>query len=200
MTGDDEAEKEKRWEDFWEKAEREGRIMRGDDNGPWEHLLYGEKWLIWVRATVELGDKLFLPPSAAHAYLHKLCASGQVRAVGTDADRDDLDAMPEPIPPSHWPDDEDDVPRREVLVSNIDFYNWLDSQSPKPTAGGKQSRITRLLAEIFPDGVPSRADCPRQPLTAELVKRDPSLKPLDPKTLRTAIETYNRQLGNAGKG
>jgi hypothetical protein len=89
-----------------------------------------------------------------------------------------------------------------VYVNKDDYDRWLAKLKPETepaTAGGKQSRITRLLAEMFPTGVPSRDDCPRQPLTAELIKRDASLSPLDPKTLRTAIEAYNRQPGNAGK-
>jgi hypothetical protein len=166
--------------------------LRGDIDGPWEHDIY-ERWLEFKRAIVELGDKLSIPPSAAEAKLHKLCASGEVRAIGTD-DRDN--EMPEAIPPSQWADDE--MPRQDVLVSNLDFYNWLERQLPQPTAGGKQSRIIRLLAEMFPTGVPNRGDRPREQLKAELVKRDPSLKPLDLKTLKTAIEFYNRlALGNA---
>jgi hypothetical protein len=189
----DEAEKEKRAKDFWEKAEREGRVLRGDDHECWEHDLFGERWLIWARAIVELGDKLAIPPSAAHAQLHKLCASGQVRAIGTD-DPEGSGVMPEPIPPSQWADD--DRPMKDVLVSNTDFYSWLGRQLSH-AAGGKQSRIARLLGELFPTGVPNRADCPREPLKAKLLKRDPSLEPLDLKTLKTAIDAYNRQLGNA---
>jgi hypothetical protein len=170
--------------------------LRGDIHGPWEADLYGERWFDFERAANELGDKLGISPSAAEAQLRKLCASGEIRALGTD-DPDDCDEPPTSIPPSEWPDD--DLPRYEVRVSNIDFYRWLNRQSTQPTAGGKQSRITRILKEMFPTGVPNRADCPRQPLTAELVKRDPSLKPLDPKTLKTAIDAYNRQQGSAGK-
>ena len=170
-----------------------GPTFRGDIHGPWEHDFYGERWFDFDRAADELADKLVIHPSAAQAQLRKLCASGEVRAVGAD----DPDEMPTPIPPSEWPDD--NLPRQDVLVSNIDFYNWLNRQPTQPTAGGKQSRIIRLLTQMFPTGVPSRDDCPRQPLTAELVKRDPSLKPLDPKTLKTAIEAYNRQRGSAGK-
>jgi hypothetical protein len=181
------------WDDIVKKWERTGKVVvRGDDRGPWEHDLYGERWLIWDRAIVELGDKLALPPSAAHAQLHKLCATGQVRAIGTD----DKIEEPAPIPPSQWPDD-DEVPKVEVLVSNIDFYNWLGRQL-STAAGGKQSRIAKLLGELYPTGVPNRADCPREPLRAALLKRDPSLQPLDLKTLRTAIEAHNRRLGNAG--
>jgi len=167
------------------------KFLRGDSNGPWEYDFYGERWFCFDRASVELGDKFAIPPSAARAQLRKLCASGEIRAVGTD----DYDGpTPEPIPPSQWPDD--DLPRGEVWVSNIDFYGWLERQPTRPT-GGKQSRLSRLLAEMFPTGVPARADCPREPLRASLLKRDPSLKPLDLKTLKTAIEAYNRQLGNA---
>src|SRR6516162_3534428 len=36
----------------------------------------------------------------------------------------------------------------------------------QPTAGGKQSRLVRLLGEMFPEGVPNRADYPREPLRA----------------------------------
>jgi hypothetical protein len=164
--------------------------LRGDIHGPWECDLYGERWLDFDRAANELADKLAIPPSAAQAQLRKLCASGEIRAVGTDGSE-----RPAPIPPSQWRDE--DEPTIEMMwVSNIDFYDWLNRQPTHP-AGGKQSRIARLLAEMFPTGVPNRADCPRQPLTAELIKRDPSLSPLDPKTLRTAIEAHNRQLGNA---
>jgi hypothetical protein len=169
-----------------------GLSCRGDIDGPWEWVLYGEKWLKFDRAIIELGDKLAIPPSVAEAKLHKLCASGGIRAVGTD-EPDEL--KPQPIPPSEWPIEHDGWPRMDVLVSNIDFYNWLNQQI-SPAAGGKQSRIIRLLAEMFPTGVPNRAERPRQPLIAELVKRDPSLKPLDFKTLKTAIEACNRQLGN----
>src|SRR6516165_7028969 len=88
------------------------------------------------------------------------------------------------------------------FVEKDDCKRWLHKLKPEAepvTAGGKQSRIIRLLKEMFPTGVPSRNDCPRQPLTAELIKRDGSLSPLDPKTLKTAIDAYNRQQGSAGK-
>jgi len=163
--------------------------LRGDIHGPWEQDLYGERWLNFDRAINELADKLAIPPSAAQAQLCKLCASGQIRTVGTDGNEE-----LKPIPPSQWRDEDEPA---IISVSNIDFYNWLNRQPTHPTAGGKQSRLVRLLAEMFPAGVPNRADCPREPLKAELLKRDPSLKPLDLKTLKTAIETCNRVVGNA---
>ena len=137
--------------------------------------------------------------------LRVACASGDVRsqrqpynpATGID------EGPPEPIKPSDWTRDQLDLVRDAdgceyfVDVDEDDFRYWLNRQSTQPTAGGKQSRLVRLLAEMFPAGVPNRADCPREPLKAELIKRDASLKPLDLKTLKTAIETCNRVLGNA---
>ena len=113
------------------------------------------------------------------------------------------EAPPEPIKPSDWTQREVDLEcdadgcKYFVDVDENDFRYWLNQQLTHPTAGGKQSRLVRLLAEMFPAGVPNRADCPREPLKAELLKRDPSLKPLDLKTLKTAIETCNRVVGNA---
>src|SRR5215472_5254984 len=99
------------------------------------------------RAAHELADKLAIPPSAAQAQLRKLCASGEIRAIGTDNPSEE---KPTPIPPSEWR--EDDLPKPDVSVSNIDFYNWLSRQPTQPSAGGKQSRLVRLLAEMFPAG------------------------------------------------
>jgi hypothetical protein len=170
------------------------RLVRGDKYKPWEWEVDGELWLIFDRAVIELGDKLAIPPSAAQAQLHKLCAGGEVRAIGSN-DPDDPDGEGGHIPPSQW--SEGDLPRQEVLVSNIDFYNWLNRQLTQSIAGGKQSRIVRLLVEMYPTGVPNRADCPREGLKATLLERDPTLTPLDLKTLKTAIDAYNRALGNA---
>jgi hypothetical protein len=170
-----------------------GPSLRGDSRGPYEAHLYDEIWLYFERATIDLGDKLGISPGAAEAQLRKLCASGEIRTIANESE----DEMPVPIPPRRWRDEDIDVTAWEVLVSTTDFYGWLNRQPTQPTAGGKQSRIARLLADMFPDGVPNRADCPREPLRATLLERDPSLKPLDLKTLKTAIEVYNRQLGNA---
>jgi hypothetical protein len=144
------------------------------------------------RAAEKIANKFAIPPAAAKARLRKLCASGEIRSVGTN----DPDEMPKRIRPRQWRDEDIDLIILEVLVSDSDVLSWLNQQ-PTQAAGGKQSRIARLLAEMFPTGVPNRADCPRWPLRAALIKRDHSLKPLDLKTLKTAIETYNRQLGNA---
>jgi hypothetical protein len=73
-------------------------------------------------------------------------------------------------------------------VADVDLQAWL---AERPSAGGKQGRITAQLAKRFPDGVPDRAAVPRQPLQADLIAADPSLDPLDLKTLATAIKAHN---------
>jgi hypothetical protein len=152
----------------------------------------GQEWIEFYWAANKVGDKLAIPPGPAKTQLCKLCASGQIKAIASW----DPEEEPEPIPPDWWRDKRHTASWDWVVaVSKSDLRNWLSHQST-PAAGGKQSRITRLLAEIYPTGVPPRADCPRQSLTAELIKRDPSLTPLDPKTLRTAIKAYNRQAYN----
>jgi hypothetical protein len=168
------------------------KVLRGDINGPWEYDFYGELWLTFDRAAIELGDALALPPGPAQVRLHKLCASGVIRTIGCDDPG--RDEEPKPIPPSQWSDEDIDPPRYDTMVSNIDLYGWLERQ-PAQSSGGKQSRLAKHLADLFPAGVPPRADCPREPLRAELLKRDPSLKPLDLTTLKTAIDAHNRRVG-----
>jgi hypothetical protein len=165
-------------------------------------------WLNFYFAAKEIEQRLSVSGGVAKRMLRVACASGDVRSqrqpcnptTGID------EGPPEPIKPSDWTRDQLDLVRDAdgckyfVDVDEDDFRYWLNQQPTQPTAGGKQSRIIRLLAEMFPSGVPNRDDCPRQPLTAELIKRDPTLSPLDPKTLKTAIDFYNRHwetLGNA---
>lgn len=38
--------------------------------------------------------------------------------------------------------------------------------------------IIEHLIQLFPEGVPDRAHCPREPLKADLLKRDKRLQPL----------------------
>ena len=74
-----------------------------------------------------------------------------------------------------------------VLSTSLD--DWLKAK--KQDFGGKQSRIIALLAERFPNGVPNRSECPRERLRADLLKADPSLRPLNLTTLKDAIDNYN---------
>jgi hypothetical protein len=153
-----------------------------------------QDWIEFYYAANLVGDKLAIPPGAAKTQLCKLCASGQIKGIASWDPEDE----PEPIPAEWWRNKRYTASWDWVVaVSGPDLRNWLKHQSATPTAGGKQSRIARLLAEMYPTGVPNRGDCPRWPLRATLLKRDASLKPLDLKTLKTAIDAFNRQLGNA---
>jgi hypothetical protein len=155
----------------------------------------GEEWVHFPWAVdIMLQSLSVIGP--AEAQLRRLCANGEIRAIlFEDVDEPE---QPQAIPPNRWRDEAVDHTRNcFVGVSRTDFEHWLSKRPTQPSAGGKQSRLVRLLAEMFPAGVPNRADCPREPLRAELLKCDPSLKPLDLKTLKTAIETCNRVLGNA---
>jgi hypothetical protein len=80
-----------------------------------------------------------------------------------------------------------------VYLSCKDLHRyWLDLENrPPPKQTGKQPRIKAHLAEMFPNGVPDPAHCPRKALKADLLKRDPSLNPLDEATLKSAIDAYN---------
>jgi hypothetical protein len=153
----------------------------------------GEVWVTFHHAAFMIGDRLAIPHRAAQAHLRKLCASGEIRTIATTSD--DIDETPEHVPPSQWRVVGAVDACWEVGVSESDLWGWLERQPTQPT-GGKQSRIARLLAEMFPTGVPSRADYPREPLRAELLRRDPTLSPLDLKTLQRAIEARNRLVGN----
>jgi len=165
-----------------------------------------DDWLDFLEAASNIERSLRISPGAAQSKLREICASGVVRSrkepYSFVARQPQGEGPPVRIEPSEWQQREIDVMTDSdgckywVDVSKIDLEHWLNQQT-RSTAGGKQSRLVRLLAEMFPAGVPNRDDCPREPLRAELLKRNPSLKPLDLKTLKTAIETCNRVVGNA---
>jgi hypothetical protein len=176
-----------------------------------------EHWSDFYMAADSIASMLDISVGLAQVKLRQLCATGEVRALeADDVDGDEGSDYPTRIPPSRWRTEDvdfigqagpDDRPAfTGVVVSDDDLRYWLDRQQPEPPAspqpdrGGKQSRIHRVLAELYPDGVPGLGDCPRQRLTAELIKRDTSLgSSLSPATVRTAIATYNRQLANGVK-
>jgi len=60
---------------------------------------------------------------------------------------------------------------------------------------GKQARIIKYLAERFPNGVPEPAIQPRNQLKDDVLRTDPTLRPLDESTLKKSIDTYNASLG-----
>ena len=84
--------------------------------------------------------------------------------------------------------------RGDIEINADDLRYWLKSQRASPNKQrtlGKRPRVIKQLAEMFPEGVPDPGDCPRKDLRAELLERDPSLKPLDEETLKRSIEEFN---------
>ena len=76
-------------------------------------------------------------------------------------------------------------------VLDTSLLEWLKAKQ-NPPRGGKQPRILKHLAAMFPNQrVPKASLKPRLALRADLLKRDPSLAPLDEATLKTAIDTHN---------
>lgn len=75
-------------------------------------------------------------------------------------------------------------------VLDTDLERWLKAKQTKPK-GGKQPRIIKHLAQMFPDGVPEPAKVPRYELKSNLLRREQSLAPLDDQTLKDAIDAYN---------
>jgi hypothetical protein len=85
-------------------------------------------------------------------------------------------------------------------VWDIDFWPWLDAKL-HPPPGGKQGKLLKLLAEMFPAemfpaGVPPPKLCQRKTLIAKLLERDPELGPtLDEATVKKAVDAFNASLG-----
>jgi hypothetical protein len=118
----------------------------------------GEEWIHFPWAVdVMLQSLSAIGPTEAQ--LRRLCASGEIRAIVFE-DTEEPE-RPQPIPPSRWRNEDVDhtIPSNcFVGVSRTDFEHWLSQRPTQPTAGGKQSRLVRLLGEMFPEGVPNRAD------------------------------------------
>jgi hypothetical protein len=84
--------------------------------------------------------------------------------------------------------------RADIEINADDLRYPLESQRPAPKkqkALGKKPRVIKLLAEMFPGGVPDPGAYPRKTLRAKLIKCDASLKPLDYQTLKNSIDEYN---------
>ena len=144
----------------------------------------GEEWMEFTEVlATEVGG--FMSQHEADRTVRKLCASGVVRAICVTEDG------PTFIAPKEWT--RDDFDTHLVYLSCKDLHRWwLELQNrppPKPT--GRQPRIKARLAVMFPNGVPDPGHCPRKALKADLLKRDPSLNPLDEATLKSAIDAYN---------
>jgi hypothetical protein len=155
---------------------------------------------------------------SAERRLREQCTTGDIRSIRFTYSHDESSVAvedfledPELIKPGEWSKDEvdfkaEDKPDSQVCigVSEDDVIHWLIEQ-PRPVAnakavkGGKIPRIKVKLAELYPKGVPEPGLCPRKELQNTLIKRDKSLAPLDLATLKTAIDDYNRSIGNSPK-
>ena len=72
----------------------------------------------------------------------------------------------------------------------------LQGREPKTKpALGKRPRIKALLAQFYPNGVPDPGLCNRQRLQDRILKADPTVGPMDFKTLKAAIDEYNAGIG-----
>jgi hypothetical protein len=170
-------------------------------------------WLNLVDAVRAVRDARGVSDGAACTLLRQACESGVVRSRKRPWP-EQPDEPPEPIY-DHWslpipiPDWHGasidlshgwlipaggEIMRGDIEINADDLRYWLKSQRAAPNkqkAFGKRPRVIKQLAEMFPGGVPDPGDCPRKDLRAELLKRDPSLKPLDDETLKSSIEEFN---------
>jgi hypothetical protein len=148
----------------------------------------GEEWLAFYKAVQAVKQRLSMSTGAAERTLREQCAGGGIRAIQYEAG-----APPEYVKPKQWIDDPPDCDAYSLGVLEVsvdDLEYWLDHH-PVKQQGGKQPRILRILQEMYPGRIPRPALCPRMALRADILKRDPSLDPLDEATLKTAIDTHN---------
>jgi hypothetical protein len=166
-----------------------------------------EVWIPVNEAIEIIRQKSRMSIGAAKVALIEACASRAVRA----AERQFPDYLPMLIPSHAWQDADidldtgelvakDDDPNERpgangILVFNdADLRYWLTHwrASSNKQAGGKRTRIIKQLAEMFPNGpVPEPGLCPRKDLRAQLLERDPMLRPLDEETLKASINEFN---------
>jgi hypothetical protein len=167
-------------------------------------------WLNLVDAVMAIREARGVSGGAACALLCQACESGVVRS--RQRPWPETDEPPEPIydfwsPPiskADWRGASIDlengwlilasgeIVRGDIEINDDDLRYRLKSQRAAPNQQkGKRPRVKKQLAQMFPGGVPDPGNCPRKDLHAELVKRDPSLKPLDDETLKLSIEEFN---------
>jgi hypothetical protein len=167
-------------------------------------MIADDDWLNFHFAAEEIRTKLAVSRGKAQLILRQLCASGEIRSQKqphTTLPHHEFlrgEGPPEMIEPREWREHEidamtDDVGcKYAVDVSKSDFQHWLDTPKAAKAKVGKQPLIMKYLAEMFPnERVPDPAYYPRDRLRAELLERDPSLTPLDMKTLKRAIKKHD---------
>jgi hypothetical protein len=130
-------------------------------------------------------------PPEYEALLRQQCAIGHIRTIRSD-DPDPYYPFAWIIRASEWINGKPDG--AYIWVHMEDLKAWgKAAQIPLP-AVGKVPRIKHQLARLYPDGVPDPAFAPRTQLRADLIQRDHVLRGLDFKTLKKAVEQYNREL------
>jgi hypothetical protein len=95
------------------------------------------------------------------------------------------------LPCPSWWSESDEMPSPQANDAGRDIAPIAKASS---LSVGKLPRLAKYLTEHFPEGVPEPGLCPRHALKSEILKRDPSLKPLDDATLKKAIDKYNANL------
>jgi hypothetical protein len=171
-----------------------------------------EEWVHFHDAAEAVATALKVSTGVAERRLREQCASGDVRSIRYEAIDDEGEIMqlidsPQPIKPREWDQDQIDFTAVQgdndeaiwmyVDVSKDDVAHWLVGEGLMAVAagqkakGGKTPRIKDHLAAMFPEGVPDPAHCVRKELQGRLLKADPTLAPLDLKTLKAAIDEYN---------
>jgi hypothetical protein len=180
----------------------------------------GEGWVCFRKAVMTALVELEMPVGPAERRLRQQCASGDIRSIRCEvifADGEVFSVLDDPqrINPREWsqdnldfsaddPEDESKAISTMIAISEADFWNWIAGveetegglvvvagSSGTVAKRGKVPRIKAWLAQEYPDGVPEPADCPRQELLTRLLKADPGLRSVDPKTLRAAIAEHN---------
>jgi hypothetical protein len=188
---------------WWEPPEQ-----RRDTVYRWD----GEHWITFYWACVEIKRQLGLSEGVAQRTLRELCGKGDIRSMRYEVGLidDELGYGPllhppnpiERIKPSEWLKGELDLDLSWTSDDHEDEFAGPEGYCVEvsvpatkakaaPSEKGKRPKIKRYLAEMFPNGVPDPAHCPRKTLKADLLKRDKSLDPLDEATLKGAIEEYN---------
>ena len=162
--------------------------MSGKRVKPEEWLPKLEDWVEFIDVAVQEVGYVMSWHEVERA-LRKLCASGVIQAIRVHEDCIEF------IPAKEWARGDFDTEGVYLNAKDLERHRVDLQKKPPPELTGKQPRIKALLAEMFPNGVPDPAHCPRKALKADLLRRDPSLSPLDEATLKSAIEAHNSSLG-----
>ena len=180
----------------------------------------GEGWVRFEDAVMTAVMELEISVGVVQRRLREQCASGDIRSIRYEVIVNDGGIFgvfedPKPINPRQWtqdhldftaddPDDESKAVSTFIALSEADLWHWIagieeteggpvvrSSGTVAKPKGGKVPRIKDRLAGMFPEGVPDPAHCVRKELQGRLLKADPTLAPLDLKTLKAAIDEYN---------